>query len=193
MTAEIETGRLRPPPVATAASRPPPPVRETLAAVGHAEPVRRRRFLSPLTRRILLLNALAIAIPVVGLLYLDAYRNSLNESELKSLRIEGELFAGALGSTGVTGDLGEEELGPEFARKTVRRLVEASKNRARVFLPDGSLTARGKTIVAHTPAGRFGVPEELISTFIWLCGPGAAFINGVVIPVDGGFAITSGV
>jgi two-component system, OmpR family, sensor histidine kinase ChvG len=141
MTAEIETGRLRPPPVATAASRPPPPVRETLSAVGHAEPVRRRRFLSPLTRRILLLNALAIAIPVVGLLYLDAYRNSLIESELKSLRIEGELFAGALGSSGVTGDLGEEELGPEFTRKTVRRLVEASKNRARVFLPDGSLTA----------------------------------------------------
>jgi two-component system sensor histidine kinase ChvG len=141
MTAEIETARLRPPPAAAAASRPAPPVRETLSAVGHAEAVRRRRFLSPLTRRILLLNALAIAIPVVGLLYLDAYRNSLIESELKSLRIEGELFAGALGSSGVTGDLGEEELGPEFTRKTVRRLVEASKNRARVFLPDGSLTA----------------------------------------------------
>src|SRR5882724_3531019 len=142
MTAEIEAGRLRPAPL-TAAPKPStqPSARETLATVTHADVTRRRRWPSPLTRRILLLNALAIAIPVTGLLYIDAYRNSLIDSELKSLRIEGELFAGALGSSGVTGDLGEEGLGPEFTRKTVRRLVEVSKNRARVFLPDGSLTA----------------------------------------------------
>lgn len=67
------------------------------------------------------------------------------------------------------------------------------QNRALLLNPDGSLTPRGQTIVAHTPAGRFGTPDELISTLIWLCSPGASFVNGVVVPVDGGFAITSGV
>ncbi|MGN6359097.1 MAG: SDR family oxidoreductase, partial [Thermomicrobiales bacterium] len=69
----------------------------------------------------------------------------------------------------------------------------AEQNRALLTNPDGSLTARGQTIVAHTPAGRFGVPEELVSTLVWLCGPGAAFVNGVVVPVDGGFSAFSGV
>jgi NAD(P)-dependent dehydrogenase (short-subunit alcohol dehydrogenase family) len=67
------------------------------------------------------------------------------------------------------------------------------QNRALLLNPDGSLTARGQTILAHTPAGRFGIPEELISTLLWLCSPGASFVNGVVVPVDGGFAISSGV
>lgn len=67
------------------------------------------------------------------------------------------------------------------------------QNRALLLNPDGSLTARGQTILAHTPAGRFGEAEELISTLIWLCSPGASFVNGVVVPVDGGFAVSSGV
>lgn len=67
------------------------------------------------------------------------------------------------------------------------------QNRALLLNPDGSLTPRGQTIIEHTPAGRFGEPEELISTLIWLCSPGARFVNGVVVPVDGGFSIFSGV
>ena len=67
------------------------------------------------------------------------------------------------------------------------------QNRALLLNPDGSLTPRGQTIIAHTPAGRFGTPDELLSTLVWLCSPGASFVNGVVVPVDGGFAITSGV
>lgn len=67
------------------------------------------------------------------------------------------------------------------------------QNHALLLNPDDSLTARGQTIVDHTPAGRFGEPEELVSTLIWLCGPGARFVNGVVIPVDGGFSAYSGV
>jgi NAD(P)-dependent dehydrogenase (short-subunit alcohol dehydrogenase family) len=67
------------------------------------------------------------------------------------------------------------------------------QNRALLKNDDGSLTARGQTIVDHTPAGRFGEPSELISTLIWLCGPGAHFVNGVVVPVDGGFSAFSGV
>lgn len=58
---------------------------------------------------------------------------------------------------------------------------------------DGTLTQRGQTIIDHTPAERFGEPDDLISTLLWLCGPGAGFINGVVVPVDGGFSVFSGV
>ena len=67
------------------------------------------------------------------------------------------------------------------------------QNRALLLNADGSLTPRGQTIIDHTPAGRFGQPEELLSTLIWLCSPGASFINGVVVPVDGGFSAFSGV
>ena len=67
------------------------------------------------------------------------------------------------------------------------------QNRDLLLNKDGSLTARGQTIIDHTPAGRFGEPDELISTLIWLCSPGARFVNGVVVPVDGGFAVFSGV
>ncbi len=67
------------------------------------------------------------------------------------------------------------------------------QNRALLLNDDGTLTPRGQTIIDHTPAGRFGEPAELISTLIWLCGPGASFVNGVVVPVDGGFSAFSGV
>jgi len=67
------------------------------------------------------------------------------------------------------------------------------QNRALLLNPDGSLTPRGQTIIDHTPAGRFGSAEELIATLIWLCAPGASFVNGVVVPVDGGFSAFSGV
>jgi NAD(P)-dependent dehydrogenase (short-subunit alcohol dehydrogenase family) len=57
----------------------------------------------------------------------------------------------------------------------------------------GTLTPRGKTVVDHTPMGRFGDPEDLISTVVWLLSPGATFVHGVVVPVDGGFSAFSGV
>jgi NAD(P)-dependent dehydrogenase (short-subunit alcohol dehydrogenase family) len=57
----------------------------------------------------------------------------------------------------------------------------------------GELTPRGKTIIDHTPMGRFGDPEDLINTVLWLLSPGAAFVHGVVVPVDGGFSAFSGV
>ncbi len=57
----------------------------------------------------------------------------------------------------------------------------------------GELTERGKTIIDHTPAGRFGDPEELIGTLLWLLSKSSKFVNGVVVPVDGGFSAFSGV
>ena len=67
------------------------------------------------------------------------------------------------------------------------------QNRALLIEPDGSPTARGRAILSHTPAGRYGEPDDLVATAIWLCGPGAAFVTGVVVPVDGGFDAYSGV
>ncbi|MHC1739827.1 MAG: SDR family oxidoreductase [Anaerolineaceae bacterium] len=57
----------------------------------------------------------------------------------------------------------------------------------------GELTARGHSIVNHTPMGRFGVPEDLVGTVIWLLSPASAFITGIVVPIDGGFSAFSGV
>jgi NAD(P)-dependent dehydrogenase (short-subunit alcohol dehydrogenase family) len=57
----------------------------------------------------------------------------------------------------------------------------------------GELTARGKTIIDHTPMGRFGEPEELIGAVIWLLSDAAKFVTGIVVPIDGGFSAFSGV
>ncbi len=57
----------------------------------------------------------------------------------------------------------------------------------------GGFTPRGKTVIDHTPVRRFGDPEDLIGTVLWLLSPGAAFVHGVVVPVDGGFSAFSGV
>jgi NAD(P)-dependent dehydrogenase (short-subunit alcohol dehydrogenase family) len=54
-------------------------------------------------------------------------------------------------------------------------------------------TNRGRTIVAHTPMGRLGEPDDLVGAALWLLGPAAAFVTGVVVPVDGGFSAYSGV
>ena len=57
----------------------------------------------------------------------------------------------------------------------------------------GELTDRGRTIIDHTPAGRFGQPDELIGTVMWLLSDAAKFVTGVVVPIDGGFSAFSGV
>jgi NAD(P)-dependent dehydrogenase (short-subunit alcohol dehydrogenase family) len=67
------------------------------------------------------------------------------------------------------------------------------QNRALLLNADNTLTERGKLIIDHTPAGRFGEPDDLIATLIWLCSPGARFVNGIVVPVDGGFSAFSGI
>jgi len=68
------------------------------------------------------------------------------------------------------------------------------QNRALLAQPDGSLTARGNTIMSHTPMGRFGEPADLSGTLLWLVSDEASgFVTGTVIPVDGGFSAFSGV
>lgn len=67
------------------------------------------------------------------------------------------------------------------------------QNRTLLTTETGDLTPRGNTIIEQTPMGRFGEPEDLIGTTLWLCGEGASFVTGVVIPIDGGFSAFSGV
>jgi NAD(P)-dependent dehydrogenase (short-subunit alcohol dehydrogenase family) len=57
----------------------------------------------------------------------------------------------------------------------------------------GALTPRGESIIAHTPMARFGSPEDLLGTVMWLLSPGSNFVTGIVVPVDGGFSAYSGV
>ncbi|WP_303980354.1 stimulus-sensing domain-containing protein [Dongia mobilis] len=141
---------------------------------------RRSLWQSPLTRRILVLNIMALLVPVLGLLYLPTYRDSLLQSELELLKTEGSLFSGALAASGVaTGPLGEEKLVPETSRQTIRRLVDVSKTRARLFTPDGTMVADSFLlsgpggIVTITPLPPLDPNESLVwkwvaATYDWV-------------------------
>ncbi len=63
----------------------------------------------------------------------------------------------------------------------------SEQNRALLTNPDGSLTARGNTIIAHTPFARFGEPEELLGTLHWLASDASKFVTGTLTVIDGGF------
>lgn len=69
----------------------------------------------------------------------------------------------------------------------------AEQNRRLLLEENGALTARGKIIIQNTPMGRFGKPDELISTVLWLCSDATSFVTGIIVPVDGGFSAFSGV
>jgi NAD(P)-dependent dehydrogenase (short-subunit alcohol dehydrogenase family) len=57
----------------------------------------------------------------------------------------------------------------------------------------GNLTPRGRSILDHTPMGRFGTPDDLVGTVLWLLSQASDFITGIVVPIDGGFSAYSGV
>jgi NAD(P)-dependent dehydrogenase (short-subunit alcohol dehydrogenase family) len=61
------------------------------------------------------------------------------------------------------------------------------QNKSLLTNPDGTLTERGNQIIQKTPFGRFGRPDELAGTLVWLCSDASKFVTGAVIPVDGGF------
>lgn len=67
------------------------------------------------------------------------------------------------------------------------------QNRTLLTEPDGKFTERGNQIIAHTPMGRFGKPEDLLGVLQWLCSDASLFVTGTVIPIDGGFSANSGV
>lgn len=69
----------------------------------------------------------------------------------------------------------------------------AKQNKSLLLKENGELTARGETIISQTPMKRFGNPEDLVSTLLWLCDDKSSFITGIVVPVDGGYSAFSGV
>ena len=108
-----------------------------------AIPLAGRRRLSPLTLRILAVNVLALALLVGGLLYLGRYQDRLIAAEMDALEVQARIFATALGEGAVQRAQDESEgeayeLSPELARQMVRRLVEATETRTRLFTPDGA-------------------------------------------------------
>lgn len=83
-------------------------------------------------------------------------------------------------------DIRVNAIAPGFLLTDQNRFLLTNEN-------DGSLTDRGQTIINHTPVARFGDPNDLISTIMWLTAPASKFVHGIVVPVDGGFSAFSGV
>lgn len=104
---------------------------------------RRSIFYSPLARRILAINSLTLVIPIVGLLYLDDYRESLLKAELDLLGTQARLIASSLANTATLGPSpeGDYRLVPEWSRQSIRLLVGDMKTRIRLFGLDARLMA----------------------------------------------------
>lgn len=69
-----------------------------------------------------------------------------------------------------------------------------NQNKTLLYNEDGSLTPRSEKILSHTPLRRFGVPNDLTGTLLYLCDEEyAGFVTGIIVPVDGGFSAYSGV
>jgi two-component system sensor histidine kinase ChvG len=108
----------------------------------------RRKLMSPITRKILAINVLALAIPIGGLLYLGPYRDGLIVSELEALQIESGIFAGAIGESSIVNVApGYQALNLVPARDMVRRLSATSRVRARLFLARGALVADSRLLL----------------------------------------------
>ncbi|MCG5243159.1 stimulus-sensing domain-containing protein [Azospirillum doebereinerae] len=127
-----------------------------------------RRGVSPLTLRILAVNVLALALLVVGLLYLGRYQDRLIQAEMEALATEARIFASALGEGAVnrilvppadSEDGGRErfELAPELARQMVRRLAEATATRTRLFDIDGAMLSDSRVLTGSQ--GRIEIRE----------------------------------
>jgi two-component system sensor histidine kinase ChvG len=106
------------------------------------KPPRRRRWVSPLLRRILLVNALPPALLAVALLYLDQYQNGLLAAEVEAMRTQARIYAGGISEAAVRIQDDRATLVPEQARPLLRRLVEPSPNtQARLFDTAGLVVA----------------------------------------------------
>ena len=114
-----------------------PPIVETQASSP------RRRWVSPLLRRILLVNALPLVLLVAALLYLDQFQAGLLEAEVQALREQARIYGGALGESAVREADGDNaQIQPDLARPLLRRLTEPTPNaQARLYAPDGTLIA----------------------------------------------------
>jgi len=108
---------------------------------------KKRWPVSPLTRRILAVNVLALALLAGGFLYLGKYQASLIGQQIEALRTQGEVFAAALGEGAVLDSVDEGEiLLPDLARQMMRRLVAPTRTRARLFDVKGDIIADSRVL-----------------------------------------------
>ncbi|MBI1273479.1 MAG: HAMP domain-containing protein [Alphaproteobacteria bacterium] len=123
------------------------------------------RRVSPLALRILAVNSLALAILVGSLLYLGRYEERLIQSEIESLGVEAHIFSNALGEGAVILDYEERSvLSPELSSQMVRRLVEASDARMRLFDSDGSMVADSRVLAGTGRRIQIVSVDEVVST-----------------------------
>src|SRR3546814_294155 len=101
----------------------------------------------------LTINVLVLLIPVLGLMHLDQYRDSLIAAEIDSLRIQARAFSLSLGSTAVVAtQVGDERLLPEVTRNLMRVLLVDTGVRARIFARSGEILA--DSFVLGGPGGQ---------------------------------------
>lgn len=143
----------------------------------------RRRAISPITARILALNLVALGVLVAGLLYLGEYRKNLIAAELAALGKQAEMSAAAIGEGSVIAGsaesaVGHQVLSPTDARQMVRRLVEPTATRARLFGADGVLIVDSRMLFGPggmvqveelpPPDDKSGTIESLLATYDFL-------------------------
>lgn len=134
---------------------------------GHDEDIRPRRrrrrrpaWSSPLTRKILAINLLALVVPILGLLHLDDYRQTLITSEQEAMQTQAQAFSVALGATAVrSNEAGEQILLHETTRLLMRQFWSDTALRARVFGRNGVMVADSAQLVG---ASGQVIVEELI-------------------------------
>jgi two-component system sensor histidine kinase ChvG len=142
----------------TVESRAARSIRRFLERTGRWPPPKPLRRFS-LTRRLLIVNMLAVILLGGGMLYLDRYERGLIDTELQALATQGGIFAAALGEGAVLQDIGEEPvLARSLAQGMVRRLTEAAPRvRARLFMPDNSLAADSQSL--EGPGGTIQIED----------------------------------
>lgn len=159
----------------TAGSRDGGALEDSARRIGRARVLwawlRRRRPSTSLARRILAINLLVLAVPVGGFFFLDQYQESLIDAEIEALRVQGEIFAGAIGAGAVLVAPGVgQQIDPGRASLMLRRLTEPTQNRARLFIGNGVMitdtqslrSARGPVRVQTLP------PPKGFAPWVWL-------------------------
>ena len=135
-----------------------------LDAASPAPPAHGRRWVSPLLRRILLLNILPPALLAAAMLYLDQYQNGLLAAEVEAMRTQARIYAGAIAEAATRLQDDRAVLVPEAARPLLRRLVDPSPNtQARLFEQFHAALAPGGYLVLGKVETLLGRSREMFA------------------------------
>ena len=149
------------------------------------------------------LNLHGTVIPTLVFAEAMATRNSgsvVNISSMAAMRAISGVLAYSIAKSGIDSftrwlavDLARRYGGGVRVNAVAPGFFITTQNRAVLVDSNGEYTQRAQKVIAGTPMGRLGKPEELVGAVQWLCSDAASFVTGTVIPVDGGFSAFSGV